>query len=85
MTVDPNSVTPGPAGFAVIVIVVLAVALLIWDMNRRVRRVRYRSEVREELDAEQAASRDAAGPATDAPERATDAPAASEDDTRPPA
>lgn len=56
MTVDPNSVTPGPAGFAVIVIIVIAVALLIWDMNRRVRRVRYRDEVREELDAEQAAA-----------------------------
>lgn len=55
MTVDPNSVTPGPAGFAVIVIVVIAVILLIWDMNRRIRRVRYREEVREELDAEEAA------------------------------
>ncbi|MGY1550795.1 hypothetical protein ACW5CM_03300 [Microbacterium sp. A588] len=55
MTVDPNSVTPGPLGFAVIVIVLIAVVLLIWDMNRRVRRVRYREEVREELDAEQAA------------------------------
>jgi len=56
MTVDPDSVTPGPAGFGVIVIVVIAVILLIWDMNRRVRRVRYRGEVREELDAEQAAA-----------------------------
>lgn len=53
MTVDPDSVTPGFAGFAVIVIVLIAVILLIWDMNRRVRRVRYRAEVREELDAEQ--------------------------------
>lgn len=55
MTVDPNSVTPGFAGFAMIVLIVAAVVLLIWDMNRRVRRVRYREEVREELDAEQAA------------------------------
>ncbi len=55
MTVDPNSVTPGPLGFAVIVIVVIAVVLLIWDMNRRIRRVRYREEVRDELDAEEAA------------------------------
>jgi len=61
MTVDPNSVTPGPAGFAVIIVIVIAVALLIWDMNRRVRRVRYRSEVREELDAEQAAAEAATG------------------------
>ena len=55
MTVAPEAVTPGFIGFAVIVVVVVAVILLIWDMNRRIRRVRYREEVREELDAEQAA------------------------------
>lgn len=55
MTVDPDSVTPGFFGFAVVALLVVAVVLLIWDMNRRIRRVRYRSEVREELDAEQAA------------------------------
>lgn len=55
MTVDPNAVTPGPAGFIVIIVVVVFVVLLIWDMNRRIRRVRYREEVREELDAEEAA------------------------------
>ncbi|MGW9628214.1 hypothetical protein [Microbacterium sp. NPDC055521] len=60
MTVDPNSVTPGFAGFAIIVIIVAAVVLLIWDMNRRIRKVRYREEVREELDAEEAALRDQA-------------------------
>jgi len=58
MTVDPESVTPGPIGFAAIVIVLAAVIFLIWDMNRRVRRVRYREEVRAELDAEEAAQRD---------------------------
>ncbi len=58
MTVDPNSVTPGFPGFAMIVLIVAAVVLLIWDMNRRIRRVRYREEVREELDAEQAALRE---------------------------
>jgi sensor domain CHASE-containing protein len=58
MTVDPNSVTPGFAGFAIIVLIVAVVVLLIWDMNRRIRRVRYREEVREELDAEEAALRD---------------------------
>lgn len=52
MTVDPDSVTPGFAGFAFVAL--LVVVLLIWDMNRRIRRVRYREEVREELDAEQA-------------------------------
>lgn len=55
MTVDPELVTPGPIGFGIIVIVVIAVAALIWDMNRRIRRVRYREEVRAELDAEEAA------------------------------
>lgn len=55
MTVAPEAVTPGFVGFAVIVVIVIAVILLIWDMNRRIRRVRYREEVREELDAEEAA------------------------------
>ncbi|WP_309066525.1 hypothetical protein [Microbacterium sp.] len=60
MTVDPESVTPGFAGFAIIVLLLVAVVLLIWDMNRRIRRVRYRAEVREELDAEEAAANAAA-------------------------
>lgn len=53
-TVPPELVTPGFAGFAAVIVVVVAVILLIWDMNRRIRRVRYRDEVRAELDAEQA-------------------------------
>ncbi|WP_243224712.1 hypothetical protein [Microbacterium sp. CIAB417] len=57
MTVDPDAVTPGFIGFAAVVLLVIAVVLLIWDMNRRVRRVRYRDEVRAELDAEEAAAR----------------------------
>ncbi|MCZ4300383.1 MULTISPECIES: hypothetical protein [Microbacterium] len=60
MTVAPEAVTPGFIGFAAIVVVVIAVILLIWDMNRRIRRVRYRDEVREELDAEEAARAEAA-------------------------
>lgn len=58
-TVDPNLVTPGPIGFAAIAVVVVFVIFLIWDMQRRVRRTRYRDEVREELDAEQQAAHDA--------------------------
>lgn len=87
MTVDPESVTPGPAGFAVIIIVVIAVVLLIWDMNRRVRRVRYRGEVREELDAEEAAAaQDAAAPAeTDEAGPAIDPGEPGPHDRRPPA
>lgn len=61
MTVAPEAVTPGFVGFAAIVVVVIAVILLIWDMNRRIRRVRYRDEVREELDAEEAARAAEAG------------------------
>lgn len=60
ITVDPGLVTPGFSGFIVVIVIVAAVILLIWDMNRRIRRVRYREEVRDALDAEQAAD-DAAG------------------------
>ncbi|MFE6995471.1 hypothetical protein ACFVAE_05900 [Microbacterium sp. NPDC057659] len=58
-TVNPELVTPGFVGFAIVAVLVVAVILLIWDMNRRIRRVRYREEVREELDAEEAAAREA--------------------------
>ncbi|MBN7793146.1 hypothetical protein JF531_05280 [Microbacterium esteraromaticum] len=66
MTVDPDSVTPGFAGFAIIVLIVVAVILLVWDMNRRIRRVRYREEIREELDAEEAAQQEASDDEGDA-------------------
>lgn len=52
--VDPNSVTPGVIGFIAIALVTIAAILLIIDMSRRVRRVRYRGEVREQLEAERA-------------------------------
>jgi len=51
--VDPNSVTPGVVGFLITLFVGLAVLLLIADMTRRVRRVRYRAMANEKLDAEQ--------------------------------
>lgn len=57
--VDPDLVTPGPIGFAAIALVVIFVVLLIADMQRRIRRTRYRDEVRAELDAEEAAAQDA--------------------------
>ncbi|HKT57420.1 MAG TPA: DUF4381 family protein [Microbacterium sp.] len=53
---DPTSVTPGAWGFGAILLIALVAVLLVWDMMRRIRRGRYRAEVREELDAEQAAS-----------------------------
>ncbi len=48
--VDPNSVTPGVIGFVVTFAVMIAVVFLVLDMVRRVRRVRYRSEIAEKLD-----------------------------------
>ncbi|WP_349897876.1 hypothetical protein [Parafrigoribacterium soli] len=52
---DPTTVTPTWVGFAVTFLVAVATVLLIMDMVRRVRRVRYRSEVLEKLEAERAA------------------------------
>jgi hypothetical protein len=53
-TPNENLITPGPWGFAVVAFLAVAVVLLVIDMMRRIRRARFRSEVREELDAEQA-------------------------------
>jgi hypothetical protein len=50
---DPNTVTPGVAGFIAIALVAIASILLLVDMSRRIRRVRYRGEIRERLEAEQ--------------------------------
>ncbi|GGH38439.1 hypothetical protein [Microbacterium album] len=55
--VDPDLVTPGPAGFAVIGLLVVLLVVLAGDMLRRVRRARYRQEAQEALDAEEAAAR----------------------------
>lgn len=58
-SVDPELVTPGPWGFVAIAFIALAVVLLVWDMMRRIRRARIRSEVDEQLDTEEAAAREA--------------------------
>lgn len=60
-TGDVNLVTPGVLGFIAIAVIAVATILLIVDMTKRIRRVRYRAEVQEKLAAE------AAGTAT-APE-----------------
>lgn len=52
---DPDSVTPGVIGFAATAVVAIAVCVLLFDMNRRVRRIKYREEVRAEIAAERAA------------------------------
>lgn len=69
-TPPASEVTPGPWGFAAVVFVGVIVAFLLWDMMRRIRRARYREQVNEELDAEQAAEQ---------PEGRQDAPAARDD------
>lgn len=51
---DPTSVTPGWIGFAITFGIALLTVALIIDMTRRVRRVRYRAEVTDMLDAEEA-------------------------------
>ena len=48
-----DSVTPGVVGFAVTFFIAVAAILLVLDMTRRIRRVRYRAEIAEKLDAEQ--------------------------------
>ena len=48
-----DAVTPGVVGFAVTFFIAVAAILLIVDMTRRIRRVRYRAEIAEKLDAEQ--------------------------------
>lgn len=49
---DPNDVTPTWLGFLITFLVAVAAVALMWDMVRRIRRTRYRGEVREELEAE---------------------------------
>jgi len=53
---DPNSVTPGVVGFLVTFGLAAAVVLLVLDMVRRVRRLRYREEISAQLDAEEEAA-----------------------------
>ena len=62
---DPNDVTPTWVGFLITFLIAVATVVLIWDMVRRIRRTRYRGEVRERLEAERA---EQAGTAPDADE-----------------
>lgn len=55
-TVTDEMVTPGPLGFFAILFVGVITLLLIIDMVRRIRRTRYRAEVRERILAEQSES-----------------------------
>ncbi|GAA1205792.1 hypothetical protein [Rhodoglobus aureus] len=51
---DVNLVTPGVIGFAATLFIAVATLLIVADMNRRVRRVRYRELAQETIRAEQA-------------------------------
>jgi hypothetical protein len=53
-TGDADTVTPGWIGFAITFLVALATVFIAVDMVRRVRRTRYRAEIRERLEAEAA-------------------------------
>jgi hypothetical protein len=54
---DPNKVyySPGVIGFVAVFLMMLAATFLVLDMVRRVRRVRYRTEIQEKLASEAAA------------------------------
>lgn len=60
--IDPNIVTPGVWGFVLTFAVIVAVVILVIDMSRRTRRLRYRAEAIAKLDAEEAAARGDAEP-----------------------
>ena len=51
---DPDQVTPGVIGFVAILVVACAAMLLMWDFNRRVRRINDRADARARLEAEAA-------------------------------
>ena len=50
---DVDLVTPGVVGFVITALIALATVFLLIDMTRRIRRLRYREEIREKLAAEQ--------------------------------
>ncbi|MEY3310293.1 MAG: hypothetical protein RL107_429 [Actinomycetota bacterium] len=50
--IDPNGVTPGVVGFIITAAVAITAIFLILDMNRRMRRLRYREEAAANVDAE---------------------------------
>ena len=50
--IDPNGVSPGVVGFLITAAVAITSIFLILDMNRRMRRLRYREEAVANVDAE---------------------------------
>ena len=62
-TGNQNLITPGVAGFIAILLVAAITILLLIDMTRRIRRSRYREEIRIKLEAEQVEADQAAAAA----------------------
>ncbi|MFM6977822.1 MAG: hypothetical protein ACKOWR_03815 [Micrococcales bacterium] len=62
-TTDPANTfySPGTLGFLFVFGMSLAAIFLIFDMVRRVRRVRYKAEINEKLDAEESAAETSGG------------------------
>lgn len=54
---EPLSVTPGLPGFLVIFAIALVLVVLMLDMTKRMRRIRYRAEVAARDDADRAEGR----------------------------
>lgn len=50
--ITADEVTPGWVGFAITAVFMIVVILLVFDMVRRIRRVRYRGEAQERIAAE---------------------------------
>lgn len=75
---DPNDVTPTVLGFVATLLFAVAVILLLLDMNRRIRRVRYRAEITEKLDAERDAANGADAAGASPASAPTSAPSSSE-------
>lgn len=61
---SPDQVTPGLLGFLLTAFIVVLTALLIVDMVRRIRRIRYRAQVEEERAAAAEASASGGAPQT---------------------
>lgn len=83
-TPSPSSTTapedtfysPGTIGFLAVFGVTVGAIVLIFDMVRRVRRVRYRAEINAKLDAEQGSPAKSSAPKASAPKKTADKPAA---------
>ncbi|MEE2570917.1 hypothetical protein V1638_16165 [Pseudarthrobacter sp. J64] len=87
--ISQEDITPGTLGFIMTAFFVVATTLLLVDMVRRVRRVRYRGQLEEqrlaaaaEADAAAEEAADAGDTQTEAPD--VDVPGTRGDDTEPP-